>query len=54
MFYLSIYLVALGRVWFVREEMEREEDAVDEEFVGGEKIRLRERRVSEHPELKFG
>jgi len=40
-------------VWFVWEEVEGSEDAVDEEFIGGEKVRLRERRVSEHPELEF-
>lgn len=44
----------LGRVWFVREEVKREEEAVDEEFVGGEKVGLRKRRVLEHPELEFG
>ena len=34
--------------------MEGEEDAVDDEFIGGEEVGLRERRVSEHPELEFG
>ena len=36
-------------MWFVREE-----EAVDEEFVGGEKVGLRKIRVLEHPELEFG
>lgn len=34
--------------------MEREEDAIDEELIGGEEIGLRERRVANLPELKFG
>lgn len=33
--------------------MEGEEDSVGKELVGGEEIRLRERGVSDHPELEF-
>lgn len=35
------------------EEVEREEDAVDEQFVGGEEVGWRERGVSDHPELEI-
>ncbi|KAI8001162.1 hypothetical protein LOK49_LG09G00209 [Camellia lanceoleosa] len=31
-----------------------EEDAVDEQFVGGEEVGWRERGVSDHPELEIG
>lgn len=34
-------------------EVEGEENAVDEQFVGGEEIGLWERRVSDHPELEL-
>lgn len=46
----------MGRVGFVswcREEVERKEDAVNEEFIGGEKVGLWERWVSEHPEFEL-
>lgn len=36
------------------EEGEGEEDAVDEQLVGGEEGGLRERWVSEHPKLELG
>lgn len=36
------------------EKVEREENPIDEEFIGGVEVRLWERRVSEHPELEFG
>ena len=34
-------------------EVEGEENAVDEQFIGGEEIGLWERRVSDHPELEL-
>lgn len=37
-----------------REEMEREEDAVDDEFIGGEEVRLgAEGLFANHPELEL-
>lgn len=35
------------------EEVEGEEDAVNEQLIGGDKVGLRQRRVSELPELEF-
>lgn len=36
------------------EEVEGEEDAVNEQLIGGDKLGLRQRRVSELPELESG
>lgn len=43
----------MGRVGGEIEIVEGEEYAVGEELVSGEDIGLRERRVSDHPELEF-
>lgn len=45
----------VGRVvGLVGEGVEREEDAVGEQFVGGVEVGFRERWVSDHPEFEFG
>lgn len=47
---MAVVIVVVGLV----EEVEREEDTINKELISRNKIWLRERWVSDHPELEFG